>query len=61
MGFLGGMFSAVIKTVLIPVAVAKDAINVVTGEEPNTTKDMLASAAEDVKEATSDLGDGEFL
>ena len=61
MGFLGGMFSAVVKTVLTPVAIVKDAVNVVTGEEPDTTKDLLQSAANDVGEATEDLFDGEVL
>lgn len=55
------MFSAVVKTVLTPVAIVKDAVNVVTGEEPDTTKSLLQSAAEDVSEATEDLADGEVL
>ena len=38
MGFLTNMFSAAVKTALTPVAVVKDAVNVVTGEEPDTTK-----------------------
>jgi len=61
MGFLGGIFSAVVKTVLTPVAIVKDAVNVVTGEEADTTKSLLQSAAEDVGEATDDLADGEIL
>jgi hypothetical protein len=61
MGFLSNMFSAAVKTALTPVAVVKDAVNVVTGEEPDATKNLLSSAAEDVVEATEDLGDGEIL
>jgi hypothetical protein len=61
MGFLSNMFSAVVKTALTPVAVVKDVVNVVTGEEPDATKDLLTSAAEDVAEAAEDLGDGEIL
>ena len=61
MGFLSGMFSAVVKTVLIPVAIATDAVNVVRGEEADTTKSLLESAAEDVADATSDLCDGDVL
>ncbi len=61
MGFLSGMFSAVIKTALTPIAIVKDAVNVVTGEEADTTKSLLESAANDVGEATEDLGDGDFL
>ena len=61
MGFLSGMFSAVVKTALTPVAIVKDAANVVTGEEVSATKDLLQSAVEDVEEATDDLGEGEVL
>ena len=61
MGFLSNMFSAAVKTALTPVATVKDAVNVVTGEEPDATKNLLASAAEDVAEATEDLCDGEIL
>jgi hypothetical protein len=61
MGFLSGMFSAVVKTALTPVAIVKDAVNVVTGEEADATKSLLESAAEDVEQATDDLGDGEML
>lgn len=38
MGFLSRMFSAVVKTALTPVAIVKDAVNVVTSEEADTTK-----------------------
>jgi hypothetical protein len=61
MGFLSGMFSAVVKTALTPVAIVKDAVNVVTGEEADATKSLLESAAEDVSDAADDLGDGEML
>ena len=61
MGFLSKMVSATVKTVLTPVAVVKDAIDVVTGEEPKNTKKLLESAADDIEEATDDLGDGELL
>ena len=61
MGFLSKIFSATIKTALTPVAVVKDAVNVVIGEEADTTKKLLESAAEDVSDATDDLGDGNAL
>jgi hypothetical protein len=61
MGFLSNLVSATVKTALTPLAIAKDAINVVTGEEADTTKNLLSSAAEDVAEAADDLGDGELL
>ena len=61
MGFLSGMFSAVVKIALTPVAIVKDTVNVVTGEEANATKSLLESAVEDVSDAIDDLGDGEIL
>jgi hypothetical protein len=61
MGFLTNLVSATIKTALTPVAVIKDAVDVVRGEEPETTKSLLSSAAGDVEDAADDLGDGEFL
>lgn len=61
MGFLSGMFSAVVKTALTPVAIVKDVVNVVTGEEADATKELLESAGEDVKQAAEDAGDGEML
>jgi hypothetical protein len=61
MGFLTNMFSATIKTVLTPVAVIKDTVNIITGEEPDATKSILSSAVEDVEEGFDDLGDGDVL
>lgn len=61
MGFLSGMFSAVVKTALTPVAIVKDAVNVAIGEEAEDTKKLLESAGDDVKKATDKLADGEVL
>ena len=61
MVFLSKMLSATVKTVLTPVAIVKDAVNIVTGEEPDSTKNLLQSAAEDFEEGFDDLGDGEVL
>jgi hypothetical protein len=61
MGFLSGMFSAVVKIALTPVAIVKDAVNVVIGEEADATISLLESAAEDVSDSVDDLGDGEML
>lgn len=61
MGFLSGIVSAVVKTALTPVSIVKDAVNVVTGEEADTTKSLLESAAEDVSDAADDLGDGDIM
>jgi hypothetical protein len=61
MGFLTGLFTATIKTALTPLAVVKDAINVVTGDEVEATSNLLESAAEDVADSIDNLGDGELL
>jgi len=55
------MFSATVKTVLTPVAIIKDTVNIVTGEEPDATKNLISSAVEDVEEGFDDLGDGEVF
>jgi len=61
MGFLTNLVSAAVKTTLTPIAVVKDVVNIVTGNEPDSIKELLQSASEDVSEAIDDLGDGEFL
>ena len=60
MGFFGKMLGATVKTVLTPVAIAKDVVNVVTDEEADATKKLIESATDDVGEAFEDLGDGEL-
>jgi hypothetical protein len=61
MGFLSGMFSAVVKTALTPVAIVKDIVNIATDEEADSTKSLLESAGEDVIQAAEDAGDGNIL
>lgn len=58
MGFFSSITSAIIKTVLTPVAVAKDVVNIVTGEEPDTTKELLQSAGEDLDDAIDEATGG---
>jgi hypothetical protein len=59
MGFFSNIISATIKTALTPVAVVKDVVNVVTGNEADTTKNLLESAKDDASDALDDLVDGE--
>lgn len=61
MGFLTNLLSATVKTALTPIAIVKDAANIVTGNEPDSTKNLLQSAADDASEAGDDLIDGELL
>lgn len=60
MGFFSNMVSATIKTALTPVAIVKDVVNVATGEEVESTKNLIKSAQNDVSEGLDDLGEGEF-
>jgi hypothetical protein len=55
MGFFSEIFSATVKVALTPVAVVKDVVNVVIGEEPDTTKELLESAGKDVDKAIDDI------
>lgn len=58
MGFLSNIVSATIKTALTPVAVVKDVVNVATGYEVDTTKNLLESAGDDVSDAIDDITGG---
>lgn len=60
MGLFSSAFSAVIKTALTPLAIAKDAVNVVTGEDADATKDLLKSAGKDASDVVDEMcgGDG---
>jgi len=58
MGFFDNILGATVKTVLTPLAIAKDAINVVTGEEPDETKKLVKSALNDLEKAVDDITGG---
>lgn len=47
MGFFSNIVSTTVKVALTPVAIVKDAANVATGNEANSTKDLLKSAGKD--------------
>ena len=51
MGILTNLISATVKTALTPIAIVKDVVNVATGNEAENTKNLLESAADDVKNA----------
>lgn len=61
MGFITNLISATVKTALTPLAVVKDAANVVTGAKADATKKLLESAKDDVEDAGDDLADGNLL
>lgn len=61
MGFFSDIISATVKTAMTPIAVVKDAVNIVTGEDVDATKNLLESAGNDVKNSVDHLADGEIL
>lgn len=61
MGFLSSVLSATVKTVLSPVAITKDVVNVLADKEVDATKNLISSAVDDIEEGLDDLADGEVL
>jgi hypothetical protein len=55
MGFFTNIVSATVKVALTPLAIAKDVVNIATGEEVENTKRLLESAAEDAGRAGDTL------
>lgn len=58
MGFFSNIISGVVKVAITPIAVVTDIVNVVKGEEPDATKDLLKSAGEDFEDAMDDACGG---
>ena len=54
MGFFSNIISATVKVVLTPIAIVADAVKVATGQEADTTKDLLRSAGKDAENAIDD-------
>lgn len=55
MGFFDKLISATINTALTPIAVVKDAVNVITNEEPNATEKHIGKITDDIEEAFDEL------
>ncbi len=55
MGFFSNILGAAVKTVLTPVAVVKDVVNVTIGEEPNATKKLVNGIVDDIGKALDNL------
>ncbi len=51
MGFFSNIISATVKVALTPVAIVKDVVNIATGEEADSTKELLKSAGKDAEKA----------
>lgn len=60
MGFFGNLISATVKSVLTPIAVVKDVVNVATENEADATKNLVNSIKKDIEEAGDDLAEGEL-
>jgi len=58
MGFFSSIISSAVKVAISPVAVVVDVVKVVTGNEPDTTKNLLESAGKDMSDAFDDATGG---
>jgi len=58
MGFFSSIISSAVKVAISPIAVVVDVVKVVKGEEPETTKDLLSSAGEDLNDAIDEVTGG---
>ena len=58
MGFFSSIISSAVKVAISPVAVVVDVVKVATGNDTNTTKNLLESAGEDASDAIDDITGG---
>lgn len=58
MGFFGSLVSSAVKVALTPVAVATDVVRFATGQEPDSTKDLIDSAMDDLCDAVNEVTGG---
>lgn len=56
MGFFSSIISSAVKVAISPVAVLVDVVKATPDNEPNTTKNLLESAGEDLCDAIDDIG-----
>lgn len=54
MGFFSNITSGIIKVALTPLAIVKDAVDVVIGETPDNTKNLLKEAGKYFEQAMDD-------
>ena len=60
MGFFSSMIGSVVKVAITPVAIAADVVKVATGNDADTTKNLIQSSVEDVQDAMDSLTDGDL-
>lgn len=56
-GFLGEITQAVVKSALIPVTIVKDTVDVVVGNEPQSTSENIESIGDNLENAVDKLID----
>jgi hypothetical protein len=54
-GFLGDIAGATVKVALTPVAVLKDAANVITGNETDSTERLIKEAGKDLSKSIDEI------
>ena len=54
-GFIGETLTAAVKVAVTPIALVVDATNVVVGNEPTATKDLMNSVGESVVKAADEI------
>lgn len=52
---VGDVVGATVKIALTPVAIVDDVVNVATGNEADTTKNLIKSAGKDLEDATNEI------
>jgi len=52
---LVNLVSATVKVAITPIAVVKDAVNIVVGEDPVNTEKMIKSTFEDLENSVDEL------
>ena len=55
MGFFSNLVGSVVDIALTPIAVAKDVVNVVTGNETDATKNQIEKAGNKLSDAIDDI------
>ena len=60
MGFFSEIISSGVKLALTPIAVVVDVGKIVTGNTPDTTKDLVESSMIDLGTGLNDLGEGDL-
>lgn len=57
-GFVGNVVSATVKVVATPIAATVDVVKIATGNEADTTKNLLKSIDDDLEDAGDQMTGG---